>query len=67
MPFCANKVRNGPASADLDFSRLFYSQPRQPPCAWHVVTMPDHLFIYLTLFAEVLPFNGRSRPANYVV
>ena len=37
---CANKVRSGSASAN---QKLFYSQPRQPPCAWHVLNMATHL------------------------
>ena len=51
-PICATKMRNGPASAYQGC--LFYRQPRQPPCARHILNMPAHL-PHPTFFASAKP------------
>ena len=52
MPICANEGRNGLASANHGCSTASQgSQPRQPPCVWHVLNIPPPS-PYLTFFAS---------------
>ena len=48
MPVCAKKERNGLASTD----KSFYSQPSQPLCAQHVVTMPNPHTSYIIISVQ---------------
>jgi len=57
-PVCANKMRKC-------WPRLFYSQPRQLPCAQHIITMPTHILLshLFCLYKTYLP-NGSCQLAK---